>query len=82
MGAMTMTKNLTVVLPAEMGRETAAQAKTRAKTLAVVTGSVLASGGRRFCDAIRDYADAAAAAHVAPFDVLMAASRKDRKSFD
>jgi hypothetical protein len=82
MGAMTMTKDMTVVLPAEMGAEATAQAKDKAKTIATATGSILAAGGRRLCDAIASYADAAASAHVAPFDILSAAARKDRKPFD
>jgi hypothetical protein len=79
---MTMTKHIAVMLPSEVGSEAAEQAKARAKTLATATGSAFAAGGRSLCKALAAYADAAAAAHVAPFDVLSAAARKDRKNFD
>jgi hypothetical protein len=77
-----MTKNIAVVLPAEARSHAAEEARTKAKTIAAAAGSAVTAAGRMLCAGIAAYADAAAAARVTPFDVLTAASRKDKKRFD
>ena len=74
-----MARNVTIVLPAEIGTEAAEEARTKACSFARAARAALAASGRGLCAVMTDYAEGAAAARVAPFDVLSGAARKNGK---